>query len=99
METTLPKYTPDDIERIFAERVQIHFHTPELKVGTLAEWKFTYPNGNKPHRLNIQQQCTRKITMKKSVDRLLPTESNVHYGKFAANTHWQRTKSCNGIPA
>ena len=55
METTLPKYTPDDIERIFAERVQIHFHTPELKVGTLAEWKFTYPNGNETAQVEYSE--------------------------------------------
>lgn len=46
------KYTQEDIERIFTERVKIVYHEAKLKAGVIAEWTFEYPNGN------ITAQCT-----------------------------------------
>lgn len=40
------KYTNDDIERIFCERVDVNYIKPTIKAGVIAEWSFTYPNGN-----------------------------------------------------
>lgn len=39
------KYTENDIERIFLERVKIFVYAAIVKSGTIAEWTFTYPNG------------------------------------------------------
>lgn len=41
------KYTQEDIERIAQERLTLFFHLPTLKVGTICECVFTFPNGNK----------------------------------------------------
>ena len=41
------KYSLEDIERIFAERVEINPKPAGLKAGIICEWVFTYPNGNK----------------------------------------------------
>lgn len=42
----MKKYTLEDIERIYNERVKVRFVESELKPGVFAEWSFTYPNGN-----------------------------------------------------
>lgn len=42
----MKKYTLEDIERIYNERVKVRFIESELKPGVFAEWSFTYPNGN-----------------------------------------------------
>lgn len=39
------KYTTEDIDRIFAERVKTYLRPATLKPGTLCEWVFEYPNG------------------------------------------------------
>ena len=39
------KYTPEDIERIFNERVNYLSEEAEIKPGIICEWTFTYPNG------------------------------------------------------
>ncbi len=39
------KYTAEDIDRIFAERVVISVRPAALKVGVISEWAFIYPNG------------------------------------------------------
>lgn len=39
------KYTDEDIDRIFAERVVVNARPAELKNGVISEWAFTYPNG------------------------------------------------------
>lgn len=41
------KYTPEDIDRIFEERVDYIWNTASLKAGIVAECIFEYPNGNK----------------------------------------------------
>ena len=41
------KYTPEDIDRIFEERVDYIWNTASLKAGIVVEWIFEYPNGNK----------------------------------------------------
>lgn len=40
------KYTPEDIDRIFNERVDLSIREGDLKEGIIAEWTFKYPNGN-----------------------------------------------------
>jgi hypothetical protein len=47
MNNTLPKYTPEDIDRIAENNLVVHFHEPILKRGTIGECRFTFPNGNK----------------------------------------------------
>lgn len=49
---SLQKYTQEDIERIYQERVEVAFIPAILKAGLIAEWIFKYPNGN------ISSQCT-----------------------------------------
>ena len=39
------KYTPEEIDRVFNERVQISFSDAKLKRGLIAEWLFIYPTG------------------------------------------------------
>lgn len=39
------KYTNEDIERIFKERVKYLWEEAEIKPGVICEWAFTYPNG------------------------------------------------------
>lgn len=39
------KYTENDIERIFLERVRVLYYNYSLKKGTVAEWCLNYPNG------------------------------------------------------
>ena len=39
------KYTNEDIERIFKERVKFSYKKAELKLGIICEWTFNYPNG------------------------------------------------------
>ena len=39
------KYTSEDIERIFNERVDYMWDKAELKPGIICEWSFKYPNG------------------------------------------------------
>ena len=39
------KYTPEDIERIFKERVYSSGHIAGIKKGVIVEWLFIYPNG------------------------------------------------------
>ena len=39
------KYTSEDIERIFNERVDCMWDKAELKPGVICEWSFEYPNG------------------------------------------------------
>lgn len=39
------KYTNEDIERIFKERVNYLWEEAEIKPGVICEWTFTYPNG------------------------------------------------------
>ena len=39
------KYTPEDIDRIFKERVYCMPKVAELKPGIICEWTFNYPNG------------------------------------------------------
>ncbi len=39
------KYTNEDIERIFKERVKYLWKEAELKPGVICEWTFEYPNG------------------------------------------------------
>lgn len=39
------KYTNEDIERIFNERVNYLCEEAEIKPGIICEWIFTYPNG------------------------------------------------------
>lgn len=41
------KYTPEDIDRIFNERVDYLWADASLKKGIVIEWIFEYPNGNK----------------------------------------------------
>lgn len=41
------KYTPEDIDRIYAERVTISTKQADLKPGVVCEWAFEYPNGQK----------------------------------------------------
>ena len=41
------KYTPEDIDRIFKERVDYMWDNAKLKKGIIVEWTFIYPNGNK----------------------------------------------------
>ena len=38
------KYTNEDIERIFKERVKYLWEEAELKPGVICEWTFEYPN-------------------------------------------------------
>lgn len=49
--TVMTKYLPEDIDRIFNERVQTVFIEAKLKPGLICEWTFKYPNGN------ITAQC------------------------------------------
>lgn len=44
--TLITKYTKDDIDRIFKERVKYSWHKTRTKAGLICEWCFTYPNGN-----------------------------------------------------
>lgn len=39
------KYTPEDIDRIYNERVIIDAHNSIIKKGVIVEWCFKYPNG------------------------------------------------------
>lgn len=39
------KYTEEEIQRIFEERVRYVLYQPQLKRGLMAEWTFTYPTG------------------------------------------------------
>ena len=39
------KYTQDDIDRIFIERVYSSGRTAGIKKGVIVEWVFKYPNG------------------------------------------------------
>ncbi len=41
------KYTAEDIDRIFAERVTVHSRHAVLKPGVVCEWGFEYPNGKR----------------------------------------------------
>ena len=41
------KYTQEDINRIFEERVDYLWDDASLKKGIVIEWVFEYPNGNK----------------------------------------------------
>ena len=41
------KYTQDEIDRIFNERVRVLYYEPQLKKGLIAEWSFTYPTGQR----------------------------------------------------
>lgn len=41
------KYTPEDIDRIFEERVDYTTRKAELKRGLIMEWAFKYPNGKR----------------------------------------------------
>ena len=41
------KYTPEDIDRIFKERVDYLWDNANLKKGVIVEWTFEYTNGNK----------------------------------------------------
>lgn len=41
------KYTPEDIDRIFEERVDYTTRKAELKRGLIMEWVFKYPNGKR----------------------------------------------------
>ena len=41
------KYTPEDIDRIFKERVDYMWDNAKLKNGVIVESTFIYPNGNK----------------------------------------------------
>lgn len=41
------KYTQEEIDRIFNERVRILYYEPQLKKGMIAEWTFTYPTGER----------------------------------------------------
>lgn len=40
------KYTKQDIDRIFKERVKYSWHKTRTKAGLICEWSFEYPNGN-----------------------------------------------------
>lgn len=39
------KYTNEDIERIFNERVEYLWEEADIKPGVICEWAFEYPNG------------------------------------------------------
>ena len=39
------KYTQEDIDRIFNERVIMLDSTASIKKGVIVEWAFIYPNG------------------------------------------------------
>lgn len=39
------KYTNEDIERIFKERVNYIQKKADIKPGVICEWSFEYPNG------------------------------------------------------
>ncbi len=39
------KYTNEDIERIFKEKVNYIPKKADLKAGVICEWAFNYPNG------------------------------------------------------
>ena len=39
------KYTPEDIDRIYKERVYSSGHLAGIKKGVIVEWLFMYPNG------------------------------------------------------
>ena len=39
------KYTNEDIDRIFEERVKYIYKKAEFKSGVICEWAFEYPNG------------------------------------------------------
>lgn len=41
------KYTQEDIDRIFEERVDYMWIDASLKAGVIVEWIFEYTNGNK----------------------------------------------------
>ena len=41
------KYTHEDIDRIFKERVDYMWDNANLKKGVIVECTFEYPNGNK----------------------------------------------------
>ena len=41
------KYTPEDIDRIFKERVFSYCNAAIIRPGVIVEWSFEYPNGNK----------------------------------------------------
>lgn len=40
------KYTFEDIERIYVDRVEILPRQASVKAGVVCEWVLTYPNGN-----------------------------------------------------
>ena len=41
------KYTQEDIDRIFDERLLKYDRIAMLKKGVIVEWVFEYPNGNR----------------------------------------------------
>lgn len=41
------KYTPEDIDRIFEERVSTEVFPAIIKKGVIVIWVFTYPNNEK----------------------------------------------------
>lgn len=76
---TLPRYTPDDIERIARERLTYTFHTPALKIGTICECVFTFPNGNKHawvefgfpmHESNHDDKIGKEVALNKAKNKL-----------------------------
>lgn len=49
----LKKYTEDEIERIFNERVTIAVRMASLKKAMIGEWTFTYPTGYKTVEIEL----------------------------------------------
>lgn len=41
------KYTPEDIDRIFEERVVTESYPAVIKKGVVVVWAFEYPNGKR----------------------------------------------------
>lgn len=75
----MEKYTPQDISRIFEERIEIRWIEAKLKAGTIAEWTFEYPNGNKTSQIefsypmdeaNADETIGKKVVMERIKDKL-----------------------------
>ena len=47
------RYTAEDIDRVFMERVTVHPRPAALKPGIVCEWSFEYPNGQR----TVQVDC------------------------------------------
>lgn len=80
------KYTPEDIDRIYKERVYSSGHIAGIKKGVIVEWLFMYPNGKDIAFVEAYYPINEDNFSFEIGCEVCRKKSKINFGKFVGNT-------------